>query len=144
MEPIYRTYQETDLLALIPLMKQLGYSLSEAELEGNIKALHKSHGEVFVAEYNGSVVGCICAIIDTRLAEGVQGEIVSLVVGKQARGKGVGKGLVATAEGWLMTQVKIIRIRANQLRQEAHQFYQSLGYKITKHQSILSKQHNNQ
>lgn len=98
MEPIYRAYQEKDLQALIALMRQLGYTHSKHALLTNVKAVHKAGGEIFVAELNGIVVGCISAIIDIRLAEGTQGEIVSLIVDKDHRRYGLGKGLVGTAE----------------------------------------------
>ncbi|WP_415896421.1 GNAT family N-acetyltransferase [Neptuniibacter sp. QD72_48] len=139
MEPIYRTYQEKDLQALIALMKQLGYTHSEQSLLTNIRSVHKAGGEVFIAELNGVVVGCISAIIDIRLAEGTQGEIVSLVVDKEHRGYGLGKGLVKTAEHWLSERVNSIRIRANSIRTSAHKFYQELGYVETKQQVVLVK-----
>jgi len=139
MEPIYRPYQEKDLQALIPLIEQLGYTLSEQSLLKNIKAVRKASGEVFVADLNGTIVGCISAIIDIRLAEGAQGEIVSLVVDKQYRGYGLGKGLAGTAEQWLSPQVDCIRIRANSIRKKAHQFYHELGYQEIKQQTVLVK-----
>lgn len=139
MQPIYRTFQEKDLTALIALIKQLGYTHSKQSLLTNIKAVHKAGGEIFIAELNSSVVGCICAIIDIRLAEGTQGEIVSLVVDKDHRGHGLGKGLVETAEHWLSQHVNSIRIRANSIRKSARQFYQDLGYVEIKQQVVLVK-----
>ncbi len=139
MKPIYRTVDKADLPALLPLMAQLGYSHTERSLLDNITAVHNAGGEVFITEADGNVLGCVCAIIDVRLAEGQQGEIVSLVVSEKARGRGLGKGLVSTAEHWLFQHTDIIRVRANQIRQDAHQFYRSIGYKETKRQTILTK-----
>ena len=101
MNLIIRTFEADDLPALLPLMEQLGYSHSEHSLLRNIKALRNSGGEVFVAERNNKILGCVGAMIDTRLAEGTQGEIVSLVVLEEMRGFGLGKGLVKAAEEWL-------------------------------------------
>ncbi len=86
-----------------------------------------------------NVIGCVCVIIDTRLAEGVCAEIVSLVVDKSVRGKGVGKSLVIKAEEWAGKYIGKVRIRANETRKDAHLFYESLGYSYIKSQKIFSK-----
>lgn len=96
-------------------------------------------GEVLVAELGGVVVGCINAIIDIRLAEGKSGEIVSLVVSEGHRGMGIGKALVKTAESWLSSRCDNIRVRANAIRRDAHEFYRSLGYQEIKSQKVFTK-----
>ncbi len=140
MVPTFRTYHKQDLPHLLTLMTQLGYSRSADSLATTIKALHQAGGEIFVAELDDGIHGCVSAIIDVRLAEGVQGEIVSLVVSEQARGKGLGKGLVNTAETWLAQHTDTIRVRANEIRTDAHAFYRNLGYTSTKSQVIFEKQ----
>lgn len=139
MNTIYRKYTHQDIQALIPLMAQLGYDHSEQALSNNVSAVRKQGGEVFVAEVSGNVLGCVSALIDVRLAEGVKGEVVSLVVSEDARGRGIGKGLVLEAEQWLAGKVSVIRVRANALREQAHLFYESLGYRKEKTQAILIK-----
>ena len=139
MNTIYRKYTHQDTQALIPLMAQLGYALSEQALSNNLSAVRQQGGEVLVAEVAGNVLGCVSAIIDVRLAEGVKGEIVSLVVSEDARGQGIGKGLVLEAEQWLTGKVTVIRVRANALREQAHLFYESLDYHKEKTQAILIK-----
>jgi len=137
--PNYRKYSENDTKALIQLMGQLGYSHSEKTILKNVSSVRKMGGEVFVAEVSGKVLGCVSAIIDARLAEGENGEIVSLVVSEASRGHGLGKGLTLEAEKWLSERVSSIRVRANSLREEAHLFYESLGFKKAKTQAILVK-----
>lgn len=139
MNPIYREFQEDDLEALIELMHKLGYEHNKESLLHNVSAVRESRGEIFVAERLGQVCGCVCAILDVRLAEGAIGEIVSLVVNQSDRGKGVGRGLVFTAEHWLKYKVTTIRIRANVVREEAHTFYETLGYSLSKTQGVFSK-----
>ncbi|MDQ7732545.1 GNAT family N-acetyltransferase [Halomonas sp. SpR1] len=139
MKTIYRKYTHKDVQALIPLMAQLGYDHSEEALSSNVSAVRKQGGEVFVAEVFGNVLGCVSAIVDVRLAEGVKGEIVSLVVSKDVRGQGLGKGLVLEAEKWLSGNVDVIRVRANALREQSHLFYESLGYSKDKTQAVLLK-----
>ncbi|MGH1432183.1 MAG: GNAT family N-acetyltransferase [Neptuniibacter sp.] len=139
MSLIFRTFKTDDLPALIPLMEQLGYIHSEHSLLGNIQALRNSGGEVFVAERNNKVLGCAAAIVDVRLAEGIQGEIVSLVVLEEMRGFGLGKGLVNAAEEWLFQYADTVRVRANEIRAEARQFYLGMGYEVSKIQVVLTK-----
>lgn len=139
MNPLFRTYQTGDLPALIPLMSQLGYTHTEQSLSENITAVRNAGGKILVAEYNGEIVGCVSAILDVRLAEGIQGEIVSLVVNNNNRGLGLGKGLVNTAENWLGQHSSTIRVRANSIRDNAHRFYESIGYSKSKQQEVLVK-----
>ena len=134
-----RKYNDSDLSDLVDLMVQLGYQHTERSLSENICAVRESGGEIFVADSMGKVYGCICAIFDIRLAAGVNGEIVSLVVDSSARGMGVGKGLVAKAESWLGQKTNSLRVRANSVRSEAHDFYKSLGYSLSKTQAVFTK-----
>ena len=111
-------------------MYELGYSVSEKELVSNIHEILNRGGAVFIAEVDSRVVGCICSVIDARVAEGIYGELVSLVVSEKFRGAGVGKGLVRIGEKWIAERAKKIRVRANSIRSEAHVFYENLGYKM--------------
>lgn len=135
----YRACGARDIGDLIYLMAQLGYPHDASSLMSNIQLVRQQGGEVWVVEINSKVCGCISAIIDVRLAEGKKGEIVSLVVEESARGHGVGKGLVRHAEAWLSERVEYIRLRANTKREDAHLFYESLGYKRVKSQTIFDK-----
>ena len=120
-------------------MNQLGYSLEVGELQNNIRAIRERGGEVIVAAERSEVVGCVCVLMDARLAEGVYAEIVSLVVSENCRGTGIGKGLVTEAEKWSGEKVNKIRVRANAIRDNAHRFYKSLGYDEIKTQKIFRK-----
>ena len=107
------------------------------EIASNI--INQRNGIILVAELGGNVVGCLSAVINVSLAEGMFGEIISLVVSKEYRGSGIGKRLVKQAEDWLKPKVETIRIRANSIRLEAHKFYKSLGYKEEKTQISFIK-----
>jgi len=137
--PMIRICTDEDLSNLVLLLKELGYSMSEPVLNGHIEAIRSQNGEVFVKEHHGKIVGCINAIIDVRLAEGLCGELVSLVVSESYRGKGIGKELVGYAERWLSERCNVIRVRANSNRQEAHKIYERLGYNEIKSQKIFMK-----
>jgi GNAT superfamily N-acetyltransferase len=130
---------ESDFPRLVTLLAQLGYNLDEAEIAKNVGAIRKHGGEVFVARMRGDVVGCVGAIIDVRLAGGLNGEIVSLVVLESMRGRGIGKRLVDVAEAWLAAFVSRIRLRANARRVDAHRFYTDAGYQEEKTQKVFQK-----
>ena len=139
MNLIIRQYIERDLGKLKILMGELGYSLELNELIINIEAINKKGGSIFVAEAEAQLVGSICAIIDVRLAEGVYGEIVSLIVSEGYRGSGVGRKLVGEAEKWVSNHANKIRVRANEIRSDAHLFYKSQGYQEIKSQKVFKK-----
>jgi len=139
MNIIYRKFKEIDQVNLVSLMSELGYDVDRNTLRGRIDSLRAHGGEVIVAETEGEVIGCINPIIDIRLAEGKAGEIVSLIVSKEHRGLGIGKALVKSAESWLGSRCDIIRVRANTIRDDAHDFYKILGYQEVKSQKVFTK-----
>jgi len=128
-----------ELVLLQQLINELGYLLDENELLLNLNQFQQRGGIVFVAKEKDNILGCISLIINAGLAEGLYGEIVSLVVAQEYRGLGIGKQLVLKAEDWLKSRVKKIRIRANIIRSEAHGFYKSLGYNEIKTQISFVK-----
>lgn len=135
----YRRAHIEDSGPLIPLMKELGYEHSLESISANFRSVENAGGAIFVAESDTKVVGCICAIIDARLAEGMSGELVSAVVLAEFQGQGVGRGLILCAEDWLKARVSTINVRANVVRETAHKIYQRLGYVEKKSQKIFTK-----
>lgn len=134
-----RPFDPSDFTIVHQLMHELGYPLSEEDLRFNLDLIQQQNGIILVAETDGNVAGCISAVIHAGLAEGLFGEIISLVVLNDFRGLGMGKQLVLQAENWLKPKVDKIRIRANSIRLEAHRFYKSLGYKEIKTQISFIK-----
>ena len=134
-----RQYEQSDINSVHQLMNELGYPMNVDDLIFNLNLIQQRNGRIIVAEANGNTVGCISILINAGLAEGLFGEIISLFVLKDFRGKGIGKKLVSHAENWLKPKVKKIRIRANSIRLEAHKFYKSLGYHEIKTQISFRK-----
>lgn len=120
-------------------MLELGYSVEADDLKENIEQISKRGGQLIIAEEGRDIIGIICVIIDFRLAEGKYAEIVSLVVAGKARGRGIGKGLVKRAEDWAKEKAHKVRVRANEVRDDAHLFYESQGYNQVKTQRIYIK-----
>lgn len=134
-----RPVKECEFSQLKSLLNELGYDLNEQKIAENIDEIRRRGGEVFVAIIDQKLVGCVGAIIDVRLAAGINGEIVSLVVAAEYRGRGLGQALVKHAENWLGQFVDTIRVRGNVLRSEVHHFYEKLDYRLSKTQNIFSK-----
>lgn len=136
---IIREYRATDAEAVRTLLRQLGYDRSLDGTTTNIAQVRDHGGTIFVASIAGDTCGCICVVLDARLAEGLYGELVSLVVSEKHRGSGIGKALVAHAENHLKRYTDKIRVRANVLRHDAHRFYSSMGYVDRKEQKVFTK-----
>ncbi|MCB0213143.1 MAG: GNAT family N-acetyltransferase [Anaerolineae bacterium] len=138
---LYRTATTADAPALVELLKVLGYEVSRESVTQRLMSIRSQGGEVIVAEDAGQVVGCVQALVDTRLAEGQAGEIVSLVVFDSYRGHGVGTALLHTARSWLAERnCKALRIRANAIRTEAHRLYRAQGFQEVKTQKIFKQE----
>lgn len=136
---LIREYTNTDAHALQTLMIELGYDIPKHDIIKNIKNVQERGGRIFLAQSGDTIIGCVCVMIDARLAEGLYGEIISLVVSENSRSQGIGKKLVKHAESWLKARVTKIRVRANTVRSDAHNFYESLGYTSVKDQKIFTK-----
>jgi GNAT superfamily N-acetyltransferase len=135
----YRKYKNDDLETLQKLMSELGYWVELDELKSNATEISKKGGSIVVAEINNDIVGCVCIVVDVRLAEGPYAEIVNLIVTEKIRGKGIGKALIKEAENWASTRVSKIKVRAKEIRKDAHAFYISQGFKYTKTQKVFIK-----
>ena len=56
------------------------------------------------------------------------------------RGAGIGKVLVARVEKWAREkELTCVTLRSNVIREPAHKFYKTLGYKIIKTQHAFRK-----
>lgn len=134
-----RYASEKDIPQIAELMNELGYQTDAEIIKGRLVKIRQRNGRVIVAvDTNGEVVGCVHAFIDLRLAEGEIGEIVSLVVKKELRGKGIGTKLLHKSRQWIQESgCEKVRIRANTVREDAHQFYIDQDFEEIKMQKIF-------
>lgn len=134
-----RSAIQEDAPDIVKLLEELGYKSDFEIIRNRLSAIEKRNGVVIVAvNEKGEVSGCVHAFTDLRLAAGETGEIASLVVKSEARGKGVGKKLVKEAMNRLAGMgCKKIRVRANGLREKAHQFYLGQGFREIKSQKVF-------
>jgi len=135
-QPAYtlRSARLSDAEALAGLVSELGYPTSSMEMRVRLQAiLEDADYEPIVALVGERVVG----LVGTRLgpvyeADGLQGQIMALVVAGGFRRLGIGRALMQAAIENLETRgaASTIVNTGNQ-RAGAHAFYEALGFEFT-------------
>jgi ribosomal protein S18 acetylase RimI-like enzyme len=129
-----RVAEMNDAAALAQLMRELGYETSTAEMKQRLESvLSDVRCRTFLAEVNGQVCGMIGTLTHGSHAHNdVSGKIIALVVSKKQRRSGIGRALIAAAEKDFANQgITRVSLTTRFSREEAHQFYESLGYMRT-------------
>jgi GNAT superfamily N-acetyltransferase len=137
-----RQLRPEDTAAVAALTTQLGYPSTEDEIRRRYDLIKdRWDARLFVAQHAGNViVGWIHVQATYMLESDARAAIWGLVVADKARGSGVGRRLVETAEEWaLMRGLNVMAVNSNHLRIEAQGFYEHLGYKIMKTQNAFRK-----
>ena len=133
MNPTVRAAGAADAPAIAPLLAELGYPASAADLTVRLESLHRADEIVLVAEVDGELLGVETVHITPMLQRPTPvGRITMLVVAQRAHGKGIGRALVEAAEKIIAARgCSLIEITSNRARTDAHAFYERLGYEIT-------------
>jgi GNAT superfamily N-acetyltransferase len=127
---------------LTHLCCQSGYSTTQAAFQQRLQTiLNDQNHTVGVAELpNEGVVGWVHVYIHQALQVDQQGIIGGLVVEANHRHQGVGKLLLSWAEQWVHQQgCQTLIVRSNLMRQQAHRFYQRMGYTEIKRSIVFHK-----
>ncbi len=119
-----------DLPALPPLLAQLGYPAAAEDLPGRIARIRSGGGGIVVAREDGAVLGVLTlAFLPLLHHERPLARISALVVAEAARGRGIGRRLVAEAERLARARgCDRIEVTSAGHRAAAHAFYAALGY----------------
>ena len=114
------------------LLAQLGYDLEEAEVRRRYEAVSKATDHaLLVAGQDGAVIGWLHLYVRPALDKPPEVVVQALVVDEAARGTGVGRNLMETAELWAAERgFTSVALTSHIARSEAHTFYQRLGYRI--------------
>ena len=122
-----------DCPALEPLVAQLGYPVTVADLEDRLSEMRTAGLTVFVAELHGRIVGCLSTSMMQVLHRPQKvGRISMMVVDETSRGSGIGRALVRHAEAHLVSRgCGLVEVTSNIRRADAHRFYERLGYQKT-------------
>jgi ribosomal protein S18 acetylase RimI-like enzyme len=121
----------SDAPALAALMCELGYETTSAEMNRRLKSISSDprYG-TFVAEIDNEIRGMLGALTHaSHERNDLSGKIIALVVSRKHRQSGVGRALIAAAEkDFASRNITRITLTARFEREEAHQFYEALGY----------------
>ncbi len=130
-----------DAPAIARLSGELGYPAIAEDMEVRLsRLLLASDDAVLLAELSNDIVGWIHVCVVHSLESEMFAEIRGLVVDEKHRGSGVGSALIKEAEKWgVARSCRRIRVRTNTTRVRTHEFYEKLGYKISKTQKVFDK-----
>ncbi|MED5620277.1 GNAT family N-acetyltransferase [Ideonella sp. BN130291] len=129
-QPTVRVAVTEDAHRISDLLPHLGYQVSADEASLRLAyVLGSPNHAVFVAEAHRELVG-LCLLAGVRhIASAGYAEVMELVVHSGHQGQGVGRSLLQQAEAWAVSQgYGRVRLRSGVQREEAHQFYERLGY----------------
>lgn len=126
-----RAAEKSDAAALAGLMGELGYETSTSEMQMRLeKIAGDERYRTFVAVEEGIVRGMIATFSYYTLEHNdLGGRILALVVTKDSQRSGVGRRLIQAAErDFEQRTIRRIAVNTRFERNEAHEFYESLGY----------------
>ena len=124
----------SDAPALAALMCELGYETSSAEMDARLRAiLGQARYKTLVALMGGDICGMIGTISDASyMHNDLKGRIIALVVSDKMRRRGIGRKLIAAAEeDFARRKIKRVTLTTRFEREEAHRFYEKLGFART-------------
>jgi len=128
---IIRYAQPGDAAALAQLMCELGYETTKSEMQIRLQRIATDQRyRTFVAVCDGNVCGMIGTLTYPSIEHNdPSGRIVALVILRTMRRRGIGRALLATAEkDFAQRGIRRIRLNTQLAREDAHKFYESLGY----------------
>ncbi len=130
--------QDAAVIAELALQLEHGPGDTGLVQAGLGKILSSSDATVFVYTVEERVVGWLHVFHIHRLGSTPFAEIAAMVVDSTQRRQGAGAALVEAARGWTQQQgLAKLRVRTNELRQEAPVFYKALGFVNVKSQNVM-------
>ncbi len=120
----------SDFAAFPGLLAQLGYPSEPATIAPRVDRVRAGGGRVIVARRGETVLGLMTlAFIPLVHHDGGLCRVSALVVAGHARGRGIGRRLMALAEQIAREhQCSRVEVTSAEHRVSAHAFYRSLGY----------------
>lgn len=130
-----------DAAAITDLGLQLGYDIDSSSVETAIPRAMGSASIALVADTGSRIVGWVHGYESVLLQYPYPFvEIGGLVVDQEERSTGVGRALMEAIEDWARARgIAEIRLRSNTVRNDAHEFYERLGYLNEKSSYTFSK-----
>jgi len=132
-KPVLRDAKARDAEQLAGLYALLGHQIAPERVRTNLELLAKAGEPVLIVAEGDRVIGT-CGYHATPMPhrDPPVGRITVLVLTDEARGRGLGRQLVAEAERRLAALgCGIVEVTSNDRLQAAHSFYRHLGYERT-------------
>jgi ribosomal protein S18 acetylase RimI-like enzyme len=129
---VIRRANPEDAAGIAPLLDELGYPSTAAQVEARLAALPA--GElVLVAELDGQVAGLAGLRVEPLIErDDPSGRLTALVVGSRWRGRGLGETLVRAVEEEARARgCERVVLSSGTHRDDAHGFYERVGYEVT-------------
>src|SRR6266446_4391723 len=123
-----------DAAELAALTCELGYKTTGVEMVTRLDTVLKdARYKTLVAEIGGKLCGMIGTVWHSSyLHNDLSGQIIALVVSNKMRRRGIARELVAAAEkDFLRRKITRVTLTTRFEREEAHRFYDKLGYART-------------
>ena len=137
-----RAAELQDAPEIARLSGELGYSADPEVIARRLRTLLRSATDkVLVAEsLSGLVVGWVHGFLSQLIESNYRVEIGGLVVVASERRQGIGRRLVAEIETWAKGRGAMeLSVRCRDDREEAHRFYECMGYRCVKTQRVFRK-----
>ncbi len=124
-----------DAEEIIRLFTQLGHPQPEGSATSRLAAFYEAGDRILVAEdaqstQERTLLGATTLHITPEIHRaGPIGRMTAVVVDEPARGKGIGRALIAAAEKYFAERgCAMVEVTSNKKRLDAHWFYEQLGY----------------
>ncbi len=142
MERIIREAALADCSAITRLNREeMGYDYPQEKTFVKLQAcLANPAHRIFVAEWEGEVVGYLHLEEYDVLYAGHMVNVLGIAVSSAWRRQGVGRALLSAGEAWARSKGAVaVRLVSGEARKGAHAFYQNLGYTGNKLQRNFKK-----
>jgi ribosomal protein S18 acetylase RimI-like enzyme len=129
-----RDAELSDAAELAALSSELGYETTGAEMESRLVSILKDpRYKTLVALKDGKICGMLGTFsASSYLHNDLNGRIIALVVSRESRQHGIGARLIAAAEkDFAQRGITRVTLTTRFEREDAHQFYEKLGYSRT-------------
>lgn len=133
-EIVIRHARMSDADAIARLVTELGYRTAADQMQARLQSiLSKPEYSTLVALVSERVAGFIGTMVRPSYeADGLYGQIMTLVVSRDHRRRGVGRMLVHTIESMLLRRgVSVLVVNTANHRADAHAFYEHQGFSFT-------------
>jgi ribosomal protein S18 acetylase RimI-like enzyme len=129
---LIRPYSEHDAAGLAGLVTALGYPVAADEMRRRLEEKSADY-HTLVAELGGGAVGFIGLVTLSVYESSLPiGYVLALSVSPDHQRQGIGKALLVAGEShFIASGVNDVRVSSGLHREEAHRFYEAMGYART-------------